>query len=283
MKKVFSSNSELAHAWANQLQDEGRASSIFFYGPVIYSYGYHYEIARFIEGLHGQKVCFVNSNGYSNTTAKHTNHVWEAIPDGVNCFKVPFPNNKISLEVLPEVVTKITAMIQDKLQKQIKARTDFRFFIDARDLFNDVNTICDLFGLPSVDFSAFPLWDQAEDKSNLLRATQGEREEQKKQKEIEKEKENLSKWLTGDFNGYFYNLPVHFRLTNGGAEIQTTKGAKVSIEAAKILYNKIKSGLNCRGEKIDGFTVLENNSDTIKIGCHVISWQIADAFFSQVN
>lgn len=283
MKKVFSSNSELAHAWANQLQDEGRGNSMYFYGPVIYSYGPHYEIARFIEGLHGENVCFVNSNGYSNTTAKHTNHVWEAIPDGIQCFKVPFCGNKISLEVLPEVISKMSAIIQDKLAKQIKARSDFRFFIDARDLFNDINLICDLFGLPSVDFSQFPDWDQAEEKSNLLRATQGEREEQKKQKEIEKEKENLSRWLTGDFNGYFYNIPVHFRLANGGTEIQTTRGARVSLEAAKRLYNKIKQGLNCRGEKIDGFTVLENNQDTIKIGCHVISWNIADSFFAQVN
>ena len=49
MKKVFSSHASLSHAWANQTHEIGKASAMFFEGPVIYSWGYHYEIARFIE------------------------------------------------------------------------------------------------------------------------------------------------------------------------------------------------------------------------------------------
>jgi hypothetical protein len=62
MKKVFSSHASLAHAWANQTHEIGKASAMFFDGPVIYSYGYHYEIARFIQAPNGEKVCFINSN-----------------------------------------------------------------------------------------------------------------------------------------------------------------------------------------------------------------------------
>ena len=60
MKKVFSSHASLSHAWANQTHEIGKASAMFFEGPVIYSYGYHYEIARLIDAPNGQKVCFIN-------------------------------------------------------------------------------------------------------------------------------------------------------------------------------------------------------------------------------
>jgi len=51
MKKVFSSHASLSHAWANQTHEIGKASAMFFDGPVIYSWGYHYEIALTI-GCH---------------------------------------------------------------------------------------------------------------------------------------------------------------------------------------------------------------------------------------
>ena len=46
MKKVVS-KSEVAHLWANQIQDEARDSrkSFYFEGRTIYSYGAHFTIA----------------------------------------------------------------------------------------------------------------------------------------------------------------------------------------------------------------------------------------------
>ena len=40
----------------------------------IYSYGYHYPLAFRVRGLD-----FVNTAGYSNTTAKHMNWAWSAV------------------------------------------------------------------------------------------------------------------------------------------------------------------------------------------------------------
>lgn len=287
MKKVFSSNSELAHAWANQLQDEGRGNSMYFYGPVIYSYGPHYEIARYLTTDNGEQVCFVNSNGYSNTTTKHTSHVWAAIPDGIEVFKVPFVKSCgrqfITIESLSDIVTDMKDNVKQLIDKQLTARSNFRHFIDAKNMFDDINMIAALFDLLPVSVSDFPNWAEAEKKSKELKDTEQQRYEDKKAKELEKELTNLQKWLCGEFHGTFYNLPVHFRLVNDGTEIQTSKGARVSLEAAKRLYTKLKSGQDCKGDKIDGFTLIENNPETIKIGCHVINWPIADNFFAQVN
>ena len=287
MKKVFSSHPALAHAWANQLQEEGRASSMYFEGPVIYSYGRHYEIARFLTTETGQKVCFVNSNGYSNSTAKHTIHVWQAIPDNIRAFKVPFvrgySENYINESALPSVILKMAENVKSLIKKQLGARSDFRYFYDAQMIIEDMQEICTLFVLNMPPVSEFRDWDKAREKSSILRATESEREEKKKAKELQKQLDNLKSWLSGEFNGTLYGIPVHLRLINDGKEVQTTMGARVSYEAAKRLYTKIKSGQDCKGDKIDGFTVIENNPDTIKIGCHVIPWQIADNFFSQVN
>lgn len=286
MKKVFSSNSQLAHVWANQLQPEGRASSIFFYGPVIYSYGHHYEIARFLETANGQKVCFVNANGYSNSTAKHTAHVWNAIPDGIPTFKVPFATGStysynrvhhIDVQSLPGIIAAMLVECKNLCHDQIKARTNFYSFSQAAGRYETIVEICQLFNL---EIPARPEnWDDARIKAEHLRNTQGERQRAKELKELEKSKELLAKWLQHEFNGQLYNVPVHLRISRDGQLIETTKGAKVDLQAGLRLLAKLRNGSDVKGEKIDGFTLIENTLDHVKIGCHTISWPVINQLF----
>lgn len=288
MKKVFSSNSELAHVWANQLQSEGRASSMFFYGPVIYSYGYHYEIARFVETSNGQKVCFVNANGYSKTTGKHTAHVWNAIPDGIPTFKVPFLSGSgfsysysrqhyFNVDQLPGIVAAMVVEINNFCHDQIKARTNFYPFSSAAARYENVVEICGLFGIEIPNKPEN--WDAAKLKSDHLRNTQGERQRAKELKELEKSKELLVKWINHEFNGQLYNIPVHLRISRDGTLIETTKGAKVGLEAGLRLLSKLRNNQDVKGEKIDGFTLVENTLDHVKIGCHTISWPVINQLF----
>lgn len=288
MKKVFSSHSELAHVWANQLQYEGRAASMFFYGPVIYSYGHHYEIARFVEAANGQKVCFVNANGYSNSTAKHTAHVWNAIPDGIPTFKVPFlcgsgwsysysRQHYFNVDQLPGIVAAMLVEIKNLCHDQIKARTNFSLFSSAAGRYETIVEICNLFNIP---VPAKPEnWDAAKLKADHLRNTQGERQRAKELKELEKSRDLLAKWLNHEYNGQIYNIPVHLRISRDGKLIETTKGAKVENELALRLLEKLRKGTDVKGEKINGFTVIENTLDHVKIGCHTISWPVINQLF----
>ena len=41
-------NSEIAHIWANQLEYRGQQENLFFSGKTIYSYGYHFAIAKLV-------------------------------------------------------------------------------------------------------------------------------------------------------------------------------------------------------------------------------------------
>jgi hypothetical protein len=271
MKTVFS-NSMLCHTWANQLQNFGKGSSMYFEGNTIYSYGSHYEIAQIIEAPNLTKVFFVNSNGYSNTTAKHTNHVWRSIPDNFPVFKIPFINNKFSINDLPIIIDKMLVDVTNSFQSQINARSYFGHFSSASMLFDEIVNICELFNLP-VPVRPSNFLD-AQIKAEHLRETQSIREEKKQAKELQKNLELLAKWLNHEYNGQLYNIPVHLRVSKDGKLIETTKGAKVDFSAALRLLSKLRNNENVHGEKIDGFTVLENNHKSVKIGCHQIDWQI---------
>jgi hypothetical protein len=281
MKTVFS-NSMLCHTWANQLQNFGKGSSMYFEGNTIYSYGSHYEIAQVIEAPNLTKVFFVNSNGYSNTTAKHTNHVWRAIPDNFPVFKIPFKirssyysgsrTHSFKVEYLTEIINAMLLDVENTLTQQINARTYFGYFSAACQKFDDIVNISELFNLPvPVRPSNFL---EAQIKAEHLRETQSIREEKKQSKELQKNLELLAKWLNHEYNGQLYNIPVHLRVSKDGKLIETTKGAKVDFSAALRLLSKLRNSEDVNGYKIDGFTVLENNHKSVKIGCHQIDWQI---------
>jgi len=67
MKKVFGNSDETIHIFAQQSQNEGRCSNIFFKDTKIYSYGYHYLLGEFID----KNTIVINDKGYSSTTNKH--------------------------------------------------------------------------------------------------------------------------------------------------------------------------------------------------------------------
>ena len=287
MKTVFSSNASLAHAWANQLQNEGRASNMFFKGNIIYSYGHHYEIARLIDAPNGQKVCFINQNGFSKSTAKHTNHVWRAIPKNIKIYHVPFVksggyyqrDNNISIENLPTVIENMALNCKNLCFDQLKARTNTGYFRQAASLYSNILEICILFNLSA---PAMPdNYIDAENKFNFLVNTQIQRDNIKAAKELEKSKELLTKWLNHEFNGQLYNIPVHLRVSKDGKMIETTKGASVEYTRGVELFNKLVNKENVNGHKINGFTLLENTGEAVTIGCHVINWSVINKFFNK--
>ena len=285
MKKVFSSHASLSHAWANQTHEIGKASAMFFEGPVIYSYGHHYEIARFIDAPNGQKVCFINSNGYSNSTAKHTRHVTHAIPDGIPVFHVPFVRSgwsrdqSISVENLGGIIDILLVECKNYIFDQLKARTNSYPFNQAAGKYHDIEQICGLFGIEIPNRPEN--FDKARIKSEYLRDTAVERQTAKQQREIEKQKELLEKWLRHEYNGQLYNIPVHLRVSTDGQLVETTKGAKVELASALRLLAKLRSNTDVKGEKIGGFTLIENTLDHVKIGCHTITWPVINQFFNQ--
>jgi hypothetical protein len=285
MKKVFSSHSQLCHVWANQLQSEGRAANMFFNGPVIYSYGYHYEIARYVDTPTGHKICLINSAGYSNSTAKHTTHVRRAIPSNIPVYSVPFSRSttygraeySINANNIGGIIEKMVVECKNYIYDQMKARSKSYYFNQAAGRYDDIQQLCHFFNLP---VPARPEnWEKARIKSEYLRDNAVEIANKKQQKAIEKQKELLIKWLRHEYNGQLYDIPVHLRVSNDGKLIETTKGAKVPMFEAVKLLAMLREGQDVKGYKIDGFTVIENNNEAVQIGCHKITWPVINQFF----
>lgn len=55
-----------------------QCSSVFYESGVLYSYGHHYPLMWAVKSRSNQPVFFVNTRGYSVTTAKHINWAFRA-------------------------------------------------------------------------------------------------------------------------------------------------------------------------------------------------------------
>lgn len=69
---------ECALAWAYRRCENGKSGRVFFEGPVIYSFGHHFPMARIIE-VGGREAVFVNSDRYSSSTGRHMGEVRTAV------------------------------------------------------------------------------------------------------------------------------------------------------------------------------------------------------------
>lgn len=66
----------------------GKGSRIFYEGPVIYSYGHHYQIARYVVREDTGQCVLFNPHNYSVSTAKHRNYVRRTLPSWIKVFHV---------------------------------------------------------------------------------------------------------------------------------------------------------------------------------------------------
>jgi hypothetical protein len=75
----MASHREVAHAWAHQTGRQRRGHHMFYEGRSIYSYGYHFEIARMVEAPSGRAVVLITADRYSVSTSQHTSIVRGAV------------------------------------------------------------------------------------------------------------------------------------------------------------------------------------------------------------
>ena len=69
---------EVAHLWANRNSGGAKSSNLFFEQEDIYSYGYHFLIARHVYNDHGEHAVLFTRRTYSKTTAAHLRIVKQA-------------------------------------------------------------------------------------------------------------------------------------------------------------------------------------------------------------
>lgn len=275
MKKVFTDISQVAHLWANKVQEEARNSGNFYFsGDTIYSYGSHFPIAKHVT-YNGKEAVLFTTRTYSNTTSKHIGVVKMACRH-LNVIYCQNPENSHSsnlenfqtrLEEIakglnrarkPEIYLNQISQINEEIRKYIE--------------FFEIVVSEQLSILMNVDNKEYWI-DYLEKKNNIIKE-----ENKRRQKEEEKKyKKELNKWLSGESSrlyGYS-NKQDWLRMYNG--RIQTSQAVEIPIEMGKRLYSSIKENTMKVGDKVLNYDVREIGKE-YKIGCHtfprkyLLSW-----------
>ena len=270
MRKGFSNHHEVCHIWAQQKQSEGKASRIFFEDKSIYSYGRHFEMARFI----GANTVFITTRKYSVTTAKHLSLVRRAVSHKT-VFEVP------SFTDHAENVQHYIELARESFDKAKRARTPPPPPLGvAKNTVTVLREYLEQFPTPIPESHA-ELWTaldhgtylDGEVQAQLLKkereARKAELDSQRLAREAREreEQELLEKWIAGEI-GYGFFSAMRLRVREN--EVETTHGAKVPLIEARKLYRALKAGINVAGQHIGHYTVTRLDQEEIIIGCHRI-------------
>lgn len=180
MKTVFSSNLKLAKTWALQNQSFAKGPSMLFDFQTLYSYGEHYELAKFVKAPKGETVVFVNDNFYSMTTRKHLNIALSVIPKDVFCFTLPFSighsgwqrTDYFKISDMQQIISIMKNKVASTLKRQSKAKSKTLHFDDALRQIDKINMICKMFDLPLIDRESILYYNQAKERVNKINGQQ---------------------------------------------------------------------------------------------------------------
>ncbi len=278
MRTVLRSHSEVAHYWANQIQPEGKANNMFFEGKSIFSYGHHFEIARFVS----PSVVFYNAGSYSVSTSKHQSIVSGAIPAYYKVFTVRdftdhLENVKSYLEQVHNLQLKAT---RARVYKDYYLRECKSLILTLRDYLNvfkvkglSRNTKKQIQTLIENVDNVLP-----EDVEKALK----EQERKERQAQEKALKQDIKDWRNGKRN-YLSRALLYAYLRIKDNIIETSKGATVKIETAKVLWKLYKAGKSFKGFKLDGYTVIGLAGNILKVGCHKIKMQEINRIARELN
>jgi len=289
MKTVFSNSNETIHVFAQQDQQEGKSQSgnVFFNGAKIYSYGYHYLLGEFLD----KDTILINDRGYSVTTSKH---IWQL--GAATSHKKRFYVTQTDLDLVYNTV-------KYNLSKIPNARVNRKNYLDGIvSLFRSLNEYLEY---TKTKTKASKLKEYKEikkivqrletDKDAIileaanLNKKKAEVIKQKALKELENQKEKIKLWKNNETNNlwnskyYWEKKPTLLRLSLNNAHVETSKGVKIEVKTANLLYKLIEAGKDINGYKIDNYTVIGIKDNTLKIGCHDIPLQEVNEIGKQLN
>ena len=263
MKKVFSSNYETIHAFAQQDQYEGRnqTRSVFFYDNKIYSYGHHYLLGEFID----KDTIVINDKGYSNSTAKHI-----SILTGATSHYKQYFLTKIDVDYIHNHVFNY---LKPKLAK---ARKPQIYLSEIFNLWNSLNEFAHD-RKQKTKLNRNPKFRQlsrfiGSENIDALHDWQIREKQRLKKQEAKLFKDKLKKFNEYKIDFFRVGKLDFLRLSKCGQYIETSQGVKIDISEAKRYYNILSSGANMRGEKISHY-ITKSFDKLLTIGCHNISKQ----------
>jgi len=134
-KYVWQNNAATIKAWLSGKYESGknRNHSFYFENDVIYSYGYHFPIARLITNESGKRAALCTIRRYSVTTACHISAVksWLDLYN-IEIFDTPFPLAENQHNVIIEYYKQSAQEMKDKAQRARNPRKQSYYLQEAR-------------------------------------------------------------------------------------------------------------------------------------------------------
>lgn len=273
MRTVFTDVRDIAHRWAHQEQQGAKNPSrnFFFEGKTIYSYGYHFPIAKYVD----QETILMTYRGYSNTTSKHIGVVRSAIPYDVKviyCYSPEFDHEAN--------LNKYASQIEEELNGITNARKPEKYINAASRYVSYAKDYIGFFNLktPELLQRLFDLANKDEyvkyisDKKAII-----EKEEKRKRNALlRKFKDDVLKWRSFETNRLYgrYTDRDFLRVDFNKMIVETSQGIDIPIDVALRFNRSIENCLNngvCDNLKILSYDVKEVTKDYIVIGCHKIN------------
>ena len=230
-KTVFLT-SEVFHLWAHQTQEHATnsARNVYFNGPIIYSYGSHYPMARIVTDRGAVPFVLVSSRGYSPTTSGHTGAALAAVSH-LRYMRVP----RVEVDSgAAENIAYLIAETETALVKSARARVSWSrdsHLRQASELADNARFLADAYGI-AADIPVVNAEAAAAARINLA----VREKEMKKAETAEKKKaraEYLEK-LAAQLGIAVAEIPEsrHYLRLNPAdpAETETTGGARVPTE-----------------------------------------------------
>lgn len=282
-------NRQCAHVWAQRNQPRGKGyGNIFFEGDVIYSYGYHFPIATWVDAPNGEAFVAFTTEGSSVTTAKHCSYVRSAIPGGVRIIRTAHPLTLADgVANMERIRDEHQERINQALLKASRARTYKKFHLeDAARAANDMNWLAAAYSRPDLRVS---LPDDMEaalaDARKLADRLSAEQRERKAESRRLQQVADHDKFYAWYERGVGYCPPSYkpedgsHLLALAGDEVVTSGSARVPVDHARRLWPMLlaaRQRVNGEPVRLDlhvgHFTVSSMDSFGITAGCHRIAW-----------
>lgn len=307
--KYYKNTAEAVHAWAGRHSDDGRnpGQTVFFNGLTIYSYGYHFPMARHVSF----NDVLLTYDSYSNTTNRHQSEVWRAVSHK-NTIYVHDVDDPLGTSGVAQTI----AAAESLLKSAAKRRSKDRAGEDIHSAWQRVENLYEIAAMPDfkTDWATLPALAKrrlgatrkliAACKVDLASAMAKMTEKQKaadKRAKAQKEKvrkaqegevtKALNEWLLGERG----NQGMHrvrdilgtdgLRLGETGLTVTTTQGLVVPAEDCRRAWPLIQRVYRGEGgvvlteaqqARFGNFQLSRIEKDgTVVVGCHRFSrWMV---------
>lgn len=291
MKKVFPSAEQTIHVWAQQLQEEGRCSNVFFENTkVLYSYGYHFPLAVFLD----DNTVLINGSSYSVTTSKQQNYVRGAVrhkdiisaPTNIIKLVIDSADKKYIKRECAEYVNQVVSeklKLAAKRRKKPVAQYDVN---EAVTVYRNIEKLFEILKIKSLKNVVRVNIDELEadatsriENVKVLLSKEKEADKRKTQKVIKIFKSGGV--ITSENQMLLRRLDTVYMRPVGEHEIHTTHGARFLIKEARKAFNLIgvvkESGedqnFNLNKPMLGHFRIDTISSEgDVTAGCHYIKY-----------